>query len=69
VTRQRAVEEDGPWRDEDPHKFPQPHNDVLQQTIDYRVPVDKYADLVRFDGSAVAERTKGERRLGARARR
>lgn len=40
--------------------LPQPHNDVLQQTIDYKVPMEKYSDLALFDGSTIAERTKGE---------
>jgi len=48
------------WREENPHEFPQPHNDVLQQTIDYKVPLEKYSDLARFDGSVIVERTKGE---------
>lgn len=48
------------WRDEIPHDFPAPHHDVLQQFINYRVPPDAFAALIRFDGSVVAERTKGE---------
>lgn len=48
------------YRDEVPHNFPQPHSDVLEQVIDYHVPVDKVADLARFDGSIIVERTKGE---------
>ncbi len=58
--------ESGPWkrsivyRDEVPHNFPKPHTDVLEQFIDYRVPVDKFPDLAAYDGSVVPERTKGE---------
>lgn len=48
------------WRDEDPSQVPETAQRRLQQTIDYRVPLDKYSDLIRFDRSAVAERTKGE---------
>lgn len=48
------------YRDEVPHNFPQPHSDVLEQVIDYHVPLDKVADLARFDGSIIVERTKGE---------
>ena len=58
--------ETGPWkrtivyRDEVPHNFPQPHSDVLEQFIDYRVPPEMFSELARFDGSVVVERTKGE---------
>jgi hypothetical protein len=47
-------------RDEVPHNFPSRHTDFLEQFIDYKVPVDKFNDLARFDGSVMAERTKGE---------
>jgi hypothetical protein len=56
----------GPWKrtilykEEVPHDFPKPHTDLLEQFIDYRVPVDKYDDLAEYDGSVIAERTKGE---------
>ena len=56
----------GPWkrtvlyRDEVPHNFPKPHTDLLEQFIDYRVPVDKYDELAAYDGSVIVERTKGE---------
>lgn len=56
----------GPWkrtivyRDEIPHHFPKPHTDLLEQFIDYQVPLGKYDDLARFDGSVIVERTKGE---------
>ena len=40
--------------------FPYPHNDVLQQTISYKVPVDKVSELSKFDGSLIVDRTKGE---------
>ena len=56
----------GPWkrtivyRDEIPHNFPKPHTDFVEQFIDYRVPTDKFSDLARYDGSVIAERTKGE---------
>ncbi|MFN2421301.1 MAG: hypothetical protein ABR527_07970 [Gemmatimonadota bacterium] len=48
------------YRDEVPHNFPKPHTDVLEQFVDYRVPVDKYDDIAAFDGSVIPERTKGE---------
>ncbi len=56
----------GPWkrsivyRDEVPHNFPKPHTDVLEQFIDYKVPVEKFSELAAYDGSVVPERTKGE---------
>jgi hypothetical protein len=56
----------GPWkrtvvnRDEIPHNFPAPHVDVLEQVINYKVPVEKVSDLAAFDGSVIVERTKGE---------
>jgi hypothetical protein len=56
----------GPWkrtivyRDEIPHDFPQPHTDVIEQFIDYRVPPEMFSELAKFDGSVIVERTKGE---------
>jgi hypothetical protein len=56
----------GPWKrtilykEEIPHSFPKPHTDLLEQFIDYRVPVDKYDELAAYDGSVIVERTKGE---------
>lgn len=56
----------GPWkrtiiyRDEVRHDFPKPHTDLLEQFIDYQVPLGKFDDLARYDGSVIAERTKGE---------
>lgn len=48
------------YRDEVPHNFPQPHSDTLEQFIDYHVPVEKFTELAKFDGSVIVERTKGE---------
>ena len=48
------------YRDEVPHNFPKPHTDVLEQFVDYRVPLDKVGDIARYDGSVIVERTKGE---------
>jgi hypothetical protein len=56
----------GPWKktivfkEEIPHDFPKKHTDLLQQFIDYKVPVSKYDDLAAYDGSVIVERTKGE---------
>jgi hypothetical protein len=41
-------------------KFPFLHWDVIQQTIDYKVPVDKISQLAKFNGSLIVDRTKGE---------
>jgi len=56
----------GPWKrtvlhkEELRHDFPEPHRDVLAQTIDVRVPSDSFDELAAFDGSLVAGRTSGE---------
>jgi hypothetical protein len=56
----------GPWKrtevvnEEIPHNFPRPHTDMLLQAIDYPVPPDKFDELAEYDGSIIAERTKGE---------
>lgn len=56
----------GPWkrtivyRDEIPHDFPQPHTDVIENFINYRVPPEMFSELAKFDGSVVVERTRGE---------
>lgn len=42
-----------------PHGWPMQHVDVLEQGISYRVPPDMFDDLARFDGSIIAERTRG----------
>jgi hypothetical protein len=56
----------GPWkrtvisRDAVPHHFPAPHDDVMEQVIDYRVPPAMVDELAAYDGSVIVERTKGE---------
>ena len=47
-------------RDTVQHNFPTPHPDLLEQIINYKVPVDKYDDMAAYDGSVILERTKGE---------
>lgn len=55
----------GPWkrnvvnRDSVPHNFTN-HQDFLEQTVDYRTPVELYDAIARFDGSCNPDRTKGE---------
>lgn len=48
------------FRDPVPHYFPTPHWDYLEQTIDYRVPVNLFDEVAKFDGSVYLDRTKGE---------
>lgn len=56
----------GPWvrtivyGHEIDHDFPMPHKDVLEQFVHYDVPPDLFDDLAHYDGSVIAERTKGE---------
>lgn len=58
--------DNGPWkrtivyRDEVAHDFPKPHTDIVEQFIDFKVPVDKFDELAAYDGSVVAKRTEGE---------
>lgn len=58
--------DNGPWkrtivhREEIKHDWPIAHTDLLEQTVNYKVPAEKFSDLARFDGSVIAERTKGE---------
>lgn len=48
------------YRDEIPHYFPEPHIDVIEQYIDYKVPVEKFSEIGAFDGSVIIDRTRGE---------
>lgn len=56
----------GPWKrteitsDETLHNFPTPHTDYITQKINYRVPVEKLAEVGAFDGSVIVYRTAGE---------
>lgn len=56
----------GPWkrtivyREVTKHDFPVPHIDAVEQYVNYRVPLEKYGDIARFDGSVVVHRTAGE---------
>jgi len=55
----------GPWKktvvykEEVDHRFPMPHKDVLEQFVDMKIPADKFSALAEYDGSVIAERTKG----------
>ncbi len=58
--------DNGPWkrtivhRDCDQHLFPKPHDDVLEQVVAFAVPLERYDDLARYNGSVHADRTSGE---------
>ena len=60
----------GPWkrtevmRDEIVHNFPAPHTDYITNWINYHVPVERFSELARYDGSCLLDRTAGE--AGAR---
>lgn len=47
------------YKEEIDHDFPMPHKDVLEQFINYDIPADKFDELATFDGSVIAERTRG----------
>jgi hypothetical protein len=42
------------------HNVPNPHQDFLEQVIDYHVPLKFYSELAAFDGSLYPDRTAGE---------
>jgi hypothetical protein len=46
------------YRDEVPHHFPNPHSDVVECFIDYRVPPEKFSELAEFDGSVIVEQNQ-----------
>ncbi|HTC45540.1 MAG TPA: hypothetical protein VK696_10860 [Steroidobacteraceae bacterium] len=58
--------DNGPWKrtvlykEGDLHNFPLPHRDVLWQTLNYKVPANKVAALLSYDGSILIDRTRGE---------
>ncbi len=46
-------------KQETPHNFPVQHTDMLMQSISHKVPLDKYDELAKFDGSVIVNRTQG----------
>ena len=50
----------GLHRDPVDHRFPRVHQDVLEQTVAYRVPAEVADELLAFNGSLVIRRTLGE---------
>jgi hypothetical protein len=47
------------YKKEMKHDFPKPHTDVMEQWINYSVPLNNYDDLALYDGSVTANRTNG----------
>lgn len=67
VTDRRLVWHDNaPWKrtevinEEIEHNFPMPHHDMVYQTVDYDVPVEKASELLEMTGSLIIDRVKGE---------
>lgn len=58
--------QNGPWkrtivhRDGADHAFARPHKDVLEQVVEYKVPINLFNALATYDGSLLADRTRGE---------
>ena len=48
------------YKEEIAHDFPMGHFDDMQQFIDFRVKLEKYDDMAKYDGSVLLERTNGE---------
>ncbi|MEO5648257.1 MAG: hypothetical protein ABIQ56_07825, partial [Chitinophagaceae bacterium] len=54
-----------PWakivveRLETKHSFPSSHTDMLEQSVMYKVPLEKLNELAKFDGSIKFDRTQG----------
>ena len=59
-------EKASPWkrtvlsRQQATHAFPSTHQDFVEQTIDYEVPVEAVEDLARYDRSVLVDGTRGE---------
>jgi hypothetical protein len=47
------------YKKEMKHAFPELHSDVLEQWINYRVPLNNYDELAFYDGSISVNRTNG----------
>jgi len=58
--------DNGPWkrtvlyRDGDLHKFPLPHRDVLWQTVNYKVALNRIPAILAYNGSILIDHTRGE---------
>lgn len=47
------------YKNEIKHNFPKPHADVIEQWVNYGVPLSNYDELAFYDGSVTANRTNG----------
>lgn len=47
------------YKKEMKHDFPKTHMDVVEQWVNYRVPLTDYCKLAMYDGSVTANRTNG----------
>ena len=58
--------DNGPWkrtvvhRNGADHAFATPHKDVLEQVVEYKVPLNFFNALSVYNGSVLADRTRGE---------
>lgn len=48
------------YREAVTHKFPILHDDVIEHVVNYRIPVERAFELIKFDGSISFNRTAGE---------
>lgn len=48
------------YREPVSHKFPILHDDVIEHVVNYRIPLDRAPELLKFDGSISFNRTAGE---------
>jgi len=47
------------YKKEMKHDFPKPHTDVIEQWINYSVPLNNYDEVALYDGSVTVNRTNG----------
>jgi len=47
------------YKKEMDHNFPKPHKDVIEQWVNYSIPLTNYDELAQYDGSITANRTNG----------
>ena len=48
------------YREQVPHNFPIPHEDVIEHVISFKIPLNKAGELIKFNGSIKFDRTRGE---------
>ena len=60
LVRQRAVEAHRVASGRGEAQLSATSRGFLEQTVNYRVPLEKVADLLKYDGSLVIDRTRGE---------